>query len=231
MKKCRSILSWLLILSVCLICCSALADGESNLWYCPQCGRLNDANFCPVDGIPKPDMSSSASSSGVSMLDRFYDYYPGTSVQIRKFYGEGSESERHQSYAGPGSSYSTAGAYKPYKVTHAEAFFEENGFVFVHLEYQTVADRFLYFRKSCFRNLPPLPSVDEWDTQEAVTLSSITPSWGPGKGYSLEKEFIAGKGIQISILFEENDYVYAEYQCARGAVRMWLPKEKVSILN
>ena len=74
MKKCRNILSWLLILSVCLICCSALADGESNLWYFPQCGRLNDANYCPVDGIPKPDMSSSASSSGVSMPDRFYDY-------------------------------------------------------------------------------------------------------------------------------------------------------------
>lgn len=230
MKKYWKILSCLLTLSVCLTCCSAIADGTSDLWYCPQCGRLNDSNFCPFDATRKPELSSSASSSN-GMPDRFSDYYPGTTVQIRKFSGAGSESERHQSYAGPGSGYSTAGAYKPYKVTNVEAFFEENGFIFVHLEYQTVPDRFLYFRKSCFRNLPSLPSVDGWNTRKAVTNSAITPSWGPGKGYSQEKEFIAGKGTRISILFEENDYVYAEYECARGAVRMWLPKDKVSMLN
>ena len=33
-----------------LLAASAFADG----WYCPNCGRYNDSNFCPKDGIRKP---------------------------------------------------------------------------------------------------------------------------------------------------------------------------------
>ena len=43
----------LIVLMTC-VCCSALAEN----WYCPQCGRLNDSNFCPADGTAKPQAGS-----------------------------------------------------------------------------------------------------------------------------------------------------------------------------
>ncbi len=54
----KKICSLLLALLLCLLSVPALAD----TWYCPSCGRLNNANFCPVDGTAKPrDMGSSSS--------------------------------------------------------------------------------------------------------------------------------------------------------------------------
>lgn len=48
-----------LILVVALIL-PAFADG----WYCPNCGRYNDSNFCPKDGTRKPsDLESNAAGS------------------------------------------------------------------------------------------------------------------------------------------------------------------------
>lgn len=40
----------LLVLLLSAFCFAALADG---MWYCPNCGRLNDNNYCPFDGTPR----------------------------------------------------------------------------------------------------------------------------------------------------------------------------------
>ena len=42
----------MLLLALALACSAALADGA---WYCPQCGALNDSNYCPNDGTPRPE--------------------------------------------------------------------------------------------------------------------------------------------------------------------------------
>ena len=47
----RKFLFLLLFLLLAAFCFSALADGT---WYCPQCGRLNEGNYCPADGTPRP---------------------------------------------------------------------------------------------------------------------------------------------------------------------------------
>ena len=206
----------LAVIVACITFSAASASGST--WYCPECGRLNDGNFCPKDATPRPqDLLS-------DKFDVFSDYYPGAMASLRKFSGN---DQRHQSYAGPGSDYSTAGAYKSRKVQGVEAFFEENGYVFVHLSYETVADRYLYFRKNLFSNLPSVPSISEWTYKKGTTISSITPSWGPGSGYTTEKEFVARKNLRINALFKQNDYVYAEYECARGTVRRWLPEDMI----
>ncbi len=231
-KTGRRIVAIILLVVFSLIWSASFADG--GIWYCPQCGRKNDGNFCPNDATPRPAdvggnySSSNSNSYGDEIPVVFEDYYPGATAKIRKFTGEDAEAKRRQSYAGPGSNYSEAGAYKPYKVRKVEAFFEENEFIFVHLVYQTVDDRYLYFRKYVFSDLPSVPIVSELDYREAVTLESITPSWGPGAGYSLEKEFIARKNLTVKVFFKQNGYAYAEYESAKGLVRMWLPMDKIS---
>ena len=220
--------AWILLIMICLQTGLSLADGD--IWYCPECGRQNDSNFCPKDGTARPksigyeDSYQGYSNNGPEALS---DYYPGISVRMRKF---DNDKDRRQSYAGPGTNYSTAGAYKPYKVQYAEAFFEENGFVFVRLCYQTVDDRYLYFRKSDFSGVSYLPYVSEPEYWEAITISAITPSWGPSGGYTLEKEFVAPKNAKLKVFFRQNGYVYAEYECGRGTVRMWLPENQISWL-
>ena len=57
----RKFLFLLLVLLLSAFCFAALADGT---WYCPNCGRLNDNNFCPVDGTARPVSVSTSSGSG-----------------------------------------------------------------------------------------------------------------------------------------------------------------------
>jgi len=60
MKKVFSILMAVLIL---VTSTWAAADGR---WYCPNCGRLNDDNFCPKDGTPRPsDMAGQSTTIAV----------------------------------------------------------------------------------------------------------------------------------------------------------------------
>lgn len=53
---CIAILVMLLIPMVCV--------GDGGYWYCPQCGRRNDGNYCPYDGTARPsDLAASAYST------------------------------------------------------------------------------------------------------------------------------------------------------------------------
>ena len=49
----KRILVGIVVLVLALACLPAMAE----TWYCPQCGRLNDSNFCPVDGTQKPALN------------------------------------------------------------------------------------------------------------------------------------------------------------------------------
>ena len=54
------------ILFIMVFCLSAVGSAlGASYWYCPSCGRLNDGNFCPNDGVKKPsDVGGSGSSYG-----------------------------------------------------------------------------------------------------------------------------------------------------------------------
>ena len=43
----------ILAMFICLSAAGAALAG--GIWYCPNCGRKNDSNFCPNDGVKKPE--------------------------------------------------------------------------------------------------------------------------------------------------------------------------------
>ena len=65
-----------------LLAVEAFAEGY---WDCPSCGRKNDANFCPVDGVVKPEdigASPGGTASGQPVdLTSLSPYYEGA-IQI-----------------------------------------------------------------------------------------------------------------------------------------------------
>lgn len=48
---------WVYILVVSLILSLLVGESvaEGYYWFCPSCGRKNSSNFCPVDGVKKPE--------------------------------------------------------------------------------------------------------------------------------------------------------------------------------
>ena len=57
----RKIFSLVVIL---LLAASFVLPTFADGWYCPNCGRYNDSNFCPKDGTKKPTDLDTSSSQG-----------------------------------------------------------------------------------------------------------------------------------------------------------------------
>lgn len=205
----------------CPICGAHRPSAKSGTWTCPTCGEVLSAeyNFCPNDRTEK--VVSSNGSWPVRNL-------AGVSTTLAKLQ---KESDRHQSFLGPNSkSYNGAGAYKPYKVTSATALFRENNYVLVDMSYSTVGRRCVYFRSYSLTN----SSVEEVNLTPypAKTISQIQPYYGPGTIYDIQSDsnknaVTISAGTSLSVFFEMNGWVFAEYQCTLGLTRGWLPADQV----
>ncbi len=243
MKTAKKLISVLLLLGLLTQMTLAMADWSG--WTCPVCGKTgNTLNFCPDCAAPRPDESWTCPNCGQtgntgnfcgncahprpsgSVVPGLTERYVPVPVSMPHLEDS---SKRRQSQAGPSRQYPGAGAYKPYKVRHVDAFFVENGYVLVHLEYQTVEDRFLYFPKYVFASLRNVPEIDALEGVPGITPKGTTPSWGPGAGYTTFENWSTYSGEPVTVFFRQNGYVYAEYSTGDGMVRMWLPENRVEI--
>ena len=156
--------------------------------------------------------------------------YPGAEVKLRTL---DDESARIYANAGPGKTYVGGGwGYKPYKQKQITAYFIENDRVLVDIKYQTVEERFLYFHKDCFVSIPgSLPVVSDLPFYTGTANSTILPAWGPGSEFNRVDDYTVPQGTPIKAFFQENGFVYAEYQCNKGLIRMWLPADQVTLDN
>ncbi|MCI5957405.1 MAG: hypothetical protein MRZ54_10515 [Clostridiales bacterium] len=136
------------------------------------------------------------------------------------------EDERYQSRCGPSRSYHGAGAYKTYKISSIQALFIEDGYVLVDLDYTTVGRRRLYFQTKIFTGLGGVPQVT-LSSYSAKTNCALTPRFGPSNVYNDFEEAAIGAGTSLSVFFEENGWVFAEFDCELGPVRAWIPTENV----
>lgn len=48
------------------LCVGPLTSLAASIWICPTCGNLNNDQFCPKDGTPKPESRSGGSNSSLS---------------------------------------------------------------------------------------------------------------------------------------------------------------------
>ena len=198
---------------------------QGYVWDCPNCGMTNNSgNYCPNCAYPAPAYSA-GNTDGVP---RLYDLYPGTSTRMKK---NGDPEGRWYSYAGPGRGYSGSGGYKT-DSGHANsltAYFSENGWVFAHVIYSTAFERYVYLPQYTVEDGNRLPQISALDYYYGVTNRRIDPSWGPGSSFNVCTDFAIVSGTEVKVFFEENDYVYAEFRCAKGAVRMWIPENSVTM--
>lgn len=143
--------------------------------------------------------------------------------------------ERIQSRLGPSKDYCGGGAYKPYKITSLYALFSENGYVFVDMDYSTVGHRRLYFPTNKVHQLDSSMPSKHWKGYSATTTADITPSFGPGFDYELFESAPLSAGSRITVFFEENGYVFAEFSTTVSdtkstrdeTIRCYLPVDKV----
>jgi hypothetical protein len=144
-----------------------------------------------------------------------YTRYPLTIIPL-------GTDERVQSRCGPAKTYHGAGAYKTYKMLSTEALFTEGGYVLVDLDYQTVGKRIVYFPSSAFRSVRGVPEAS-LTPFTAYTAESLIPVFGPGYDYDTFDEAEIAAGTSIGVFFEESGWVFAEFECALGVVRAWIP--------
>ena len=137
------------------------------------------------------------------------------------------ESERIQSRCGPAKTYHGAGSYKTYKITSSNALFREGSFLLVDLDYTTVGLRRVYMPTNAFKDGDKVPEVTLTSTP-AYTLNALTPTFGPGTAYDTFDEAAINAGTSITVFFEENGWVFAEFDSALGSVRAWIPADQVA---
>ena len=136
---------------------------------------------------------------------------------------------RVYAYAGPGKSYVSVGGYKPDSQRKITVYFEENGFVLSDVLYRTAEERFVYLPKYSFDSIADIPAVSDLPFYQGVTTADLVPSWGPDSRFNAVQSLSAEKGTDVKIFFQENGFVYAEYRCGKGTVRMWLPADGIEI--
>lgn len=137
------------------------------------------------------------------------------------------EDQRVQSRCGPAKTYHGAGGYKTYKMTSTDALFIEGSYMLVDLDYTTVGRRRVYFPVSAFSGTQNVPEVS-LSGIAACTTSDLIPTFGPGTEYDTFDEAAITSGTALSVFFEEDGWVFAEFACALGSVRAWIPADQVS---
>ena len=227
-----------------MLCGYALADGSA--WICPNCHEERYTNYCPVCSAPRPAAQDSwvcttcgqtwPASYNFCPDDRTAKTVSDRGWPVRRLTGTGTalrtakdRERRYQSTFGPGRHYPGAGAYKYYKVTDATAFFREGDYVLVDLSYLTVGRRILYFRDSSLTN-SAVESVTLTGCP-ASTTTTVQPMFGPGRAYDAvtnnNRDVTIGSGTRVSVFFETDNWVFAEFGCSLGTIRAWLPADKV----
>ena len=88
------------ILAAALLAAMLPACAEN--WYCPQCGRLNDGNFCPYDGTANPLRTSDEDP---------YEQDPFWYVYSEYAYMPAVLNSRLSTRTGPGTQYDEPGSF------------------------------------------------------------------------------------------------------------------------
>lgn len=156
----------------------------------------------------------------------FSEVYPGMDASLKK---AGDDGYRVYSFVGPGKAYVASGGYKPAKQKKITVYFEEDGYVLADVQYQTTEERFVYLPVGSFTSANNIPGVSDLKSYSGTANANITPSWGPANRFSSVGSLTVDKGTRLTVFFQENGYVYAEYSCGKGKARMWLPADKITI--
>lgn len=201
-----------LLAAVLLLCQVPLALADN--WYCPVCGRLNDSNFCPIDGTARPvDTQPVASYTQ-------YAYVTGTLIM------------KLATRTGPSTKYDEPGSFLSAgkKVTVlSKAYDERNEIWWVQVEFTESGSTYRAYtgvKRFSGLNLNRIP--EEQIIGSCTVNQSITGYYGPGYNYrAIGKKVPAG--VQCDIYGYayggDSDFIQIEFydQSQKRARRAWIP--------
>ena len=131
-----------------------------------------------------------------------------------------------QAYSGPSRNYTEAGSYLTSKITRTDGLLIEGSYVLVEMNYSSVGLRRVYFSRGVFKNSYDVPET-ALVGYPAVTTKSVSAWYGPGPMYCAFEGANVGANTELSVFFEENGYVFAEYEAGFQLVRAWISANSV----
>lgn len=196
---------------------------------------VSEETSVSVLGEPNPDDAVEAENdesnneSGMEVLEQGASI-PWPTKTLTKYKLEPKllkETERIMAYLGPSKNYAETGAYKPYKMARVDGLFIEGSYVLVDLNYPSVGVRRTYFTRGKFKNTSDVPEITLIG-YPAETMQSVQARYGPGLIYDPFPEADVGPNTPLTIFFEEDGYVFAEYKPGSKLVRSWINADSVT---
>ncbi|MGN1021073.1 MAG: hypothetical protein ACI4O7_11970 [Aristaeellaceae bacterium] len=217
---------WLMVMAL-AVPCAALADGES--WVCRFDGQTSPGNFCPYCGRAKEEAAvDDGMDIGWQSPWPQVDFTP-MGVQLTRL---SDDTSRRQARGGPSRDYIGVGAYKPGKMRTSTAWFMEGSYVLTEIDYPSVGHRCVYFDRSYFISVRGVEEV-VLDGVSACVNATVTPHYGPGYTFDVfapdSREMPISSGTRVMVLMEKDGWVFVEWNCALGTVRLWVPEDNVSL--
>ena len=211
------------LLLACLFACQLPLALAGTSWYCPQCGRLNDNNFCPVDGTARPADTGSSSYPGITTSTDNYTTYA---------YITGTLNAKLATRTGPGTQYDEPGTFLSAgsQVTVlSKAYDTRNEIWWIQVEFSVSGSRYrAYTGLKRFTNLNVSYVPEEKVIGSCTTGQSITGYYGPGYNYNrINKKVPAGVSCTIYGYASsgDSDFIQIEfYDRSQGRYRRaWIP--------
>ncbi len=130
------------------------------------------------------------------------------------------------SYCGPSRNYAESGYFENWEITRVDGMLIEGTYVLVEINYTKMGLRRIYMNRG---NLEGESSVPETTLTgyPAVTTKSASAWYGPGPMYNAYQDASVGANTALTVFFEENGYVFAEYEAGFQLVRAWLDADSV----
>lgn len=224
MKKLTLILVALLLLAV---ASTALASS----WYCPQCSRLNDGNFCPVDGQGNPLNSKSETYSLNNGSSSSNTSYGGSTSYGSNVEVWGLTKDNLATRSGPATEYTEPGTFKVrgQYVKIVSISYDENSVPWVQCEvtYRGALMRVYTGLKRFDKTSFDLASVTNENTYWSYSTSlnsSFELQYGPGYDYATMTGYKLKSGKKVTVITTENDWAQIEFKTSNGSLcRGWIP--------
>ena len=200
------------LLLACLFACQLPLALAGTSWYCPQCGRLNDNNFCPVDGTARPADTGSSSYPGITTSTGNYTTYA---------YITGTLNAKLATRTGPGTQYDEPGTFLSAgsQVTVlSKAYDTRNEIWWIQVEFSVSGSRYrAYTGLKRFTNLNVSTATFDVETIDTLSLnatqvsaSSITASTGTFDTLIVSNASINATSVVASAILLNNKSVATE---------------------
>ena len=194
------------------------ASALAGTWYCPQCGRKNDGNFCPIDGCSNPLNGSGGADSG--SMTEYSDSEEWALATTRLATRTGPTTE----YTEPGTFY-LEGSY----VKIVSIAYDENGVPWVQCEISegyglmrvyTGLKRF----DAATVDLTNVRNESSYRPYSARLSASYELRYGPGNEYAVMSGYKLSSGKSVTVITTEGSWAQVQFTTGGGSLcRGWIP--------